>query len=83
MGAGTTSTTTGDVTYPYNGTWAGEFYNAVADVPTTAAMENLTTPPNSVAGTFGVAYNDKMGTLTDTTDDETSSFVGGFGAHKP
>lgn len=82
MGTGTTDTLTGDVDYPYEGTWAGQFYNAVADNPRTAAMENLTTPPDSVAGTFGVSHTDMMGTPTDTTDDETSSFVGGFGAHK-
>jgi hypothetical protein len=82
MGTGTTDADTGNILYPYNGTWAGQFYNAVPNNPRTAAAENLTTPPNSVAGTFGVSHTDEMGTPTDATDDETSSFVGGFGAHK-
>ena len=83
MGAGSTDAVTGNVLYPYNGTWSGQFYNAVADDPTTAAVdESVTIPPGSVAGTFGVAHIDKMGTPTDMSDDETSSFVGGYGAHK-
>ena len=83
MGAGSIEAVTGNLLYPYNGTWSGQFYNAVADDPTTAPVdESVTIPPGSVAGTFGVTHTDKMGTPTDLTDDEDSSFVGAYGAHK-
>ena len=83
MGTGVTNPETGNVNYPWNGTWDGNFYNSVSNDPTTTTVnETLTNPPGSVAGTFGVEHTDRMGTPIDTSDDETSSFVGGFGAHK-
>ena len=67
--------------YPFNGTWSAQFYNAAMDDPATPAVDESTTmPPRSVAGTFGVTMGDNM----DTMDmDETTSFVGAFGAHMP
>ena len=78
MGTATVEGTT--VKYPLNGTWAGRFYNPVEDDPaTTGVNETNTTPPDSVAGTFGVTRPD----VASTTDvDESMSFVGAFGAHK-
>ena len=81
-GAGTTSGLTGATSYPFNGTWQGNFYNPAVDNPRTLAVDESLTPPGSVAGTFGVAHTDDMGTPLDATDDETQSFVGAFGAHK-
>ena len=76
MGAGVMNPETGVVSYPYNGAWAGRFYNDAPAVPANQA-------PMSAAGTFGVQHTDRMGTPDDATDDETSSFVGAFGAHRP
>ena len=68
------------VTYTYTGTWGGQFHGAPA-VTTPVDMTNTTTPP-SAAGTFGVTGTDNMGTMDDTDDDVTRSYVGAFGAHK-
>lgn len=76
MGAGVTNPQTSVVSYPFNGVWSGQFYNAA---PGSAPAG---TAPMSAAGTFGVTHTDMMGTPTDTTDDQTSSFVGAFGAHR-
>ena len=65
------------VTYTYTGTWGGQFYGAPAE---TDAVN--TTAPGSAAGTFGVTGTDNMGTMDDTDDDVTRSYVGAFGAHK-
>ena len=65
------------VTYTYTGTWRGNFYGAPAE---TDAVN--TTTPGSAAGTFGVTGTDNMGTMDDTEDDVTRSYVGAFGAHK-
>ena len=75
MGAGVAHPQTGVVSYPYEGAWDGSFYNAAPATPPNQA-------PMSAAGTFGVQHRDMMGTPGDTTDDQTSSFVGAFGAHR-
>ena len=69
-----------DVSYPFEGMWSGQFYNAAANDTATADVdESQTTPPGSVAGTFGVTMMDDG----DTEDvNEQTSFVGAFGAHK-
>ena len=81
MGTAGADPVSGVPLYPYNGTWSAQFYNRATDRPDTAANEALNAPA-SVAGTFGVERTDRMGTLDDAADDETSSFVGAFGAHK-
>ena len=78
MGAGETNQLTGNVSYPFTGTWQGEFFNQVQDVMTTTANEALM-PPMSAAGTFGVTMEDDAKTMD---VDETTSYVGAFGAHK-
>ena len=75
MGAGVTNPQTGVVSYPYEGVWDGRFYNVAPAVPANQ-------PPLSAAGTFGVQHRDMMGTPADASDDETSSFLGAFGAHR-
>ena len=68
----------GEDIYKYTGGWSGTFYNHMADVATTADVDESMRAPGSVAGTFGVG----MGDDTDTMDvDETESYVGAFGAH--
>jgi hypothetical protein len=61
----------GNPVYPMVGMWNGQFYNAA-----TAASA----APGSVAGTFGVSRADNDAT---TMVNESESYVGGFGAHKP
>ena len=61
----------GNPVYPMVGMWNGQFYNAA-----TAASA----APGSVAGTFGVSRANNDAT---TMVDESESYVGGFGAHKP
>ena len=78
MGAATTDPNTGVVTYPYNGTWQGEFYNQVQNDADTTANEALM-PPMSAAGTFGVTRPDDMTTMN---VNEQASYVGAFGAHR-
>ena len=78
MGAATTNPLTGAVTYPFNGTWQGTFYNQVAEDADTTALE-ATMPPMSAAGTFGVTMGDDATTMD---VDETTSYVGAFGAHR-
>ena len=63
------------VTYPYNGTWSGQFHGPDAKAKATGAA----TLPSDVVGTFGVTGTDDMGT-TGTADDVTTSYVGAFGA---
>ena len=63
------------VTYPYNGTWSGQFRGPSAE---SGAKGAATLPPDAV-GTFGVTGTDDMGT-TGTADDVTTSYVGAFGA---
>ena len=75
MGSGVENPETGVVLYPFNGTWAGQFHNA-------AQRRLQMRRPMSAVGTFGVQHTDRMGTLDDTSDDEVSSFVGAFGAHR-
>ena len=66
------------VTFPYNGSWSGHFYNqAMNDDDTADVDESLTTAPGSVAGTFGVT-----GMMGEGDDAMTRSYVGAFGAHK-
>ena len=79
MGSGTLGDD-GEYDYPYNGTWGGNFYNAVADDDTTTDVDESETAPGSVAGTFGVGRGDNDMT---TMVDETESYVGAFGAHDP
>jgi hypothetical protein len=59
----------GNPVYPMTGLWNGKFYNAAAGAA-----------PGSVAGTFGVSRADNDAT---TMVNESESYVGGFGAHKP
>ena len=75
MGTGSRHAVTNEVIYPYNGVWSGKFYNA-------APATTPNAPPMSAAGTFGVTHTNMMGTMGDPTDDEVSSFIGAFGAHK-
>ncbi len=68
----------GEDIYRMTGTWAGNFYNAMADDPDTTPLNEATRAPGAVAGTFGVGRADD----TDTMDvDETESYVGAFGAY--
>ena len=77
MGTGTLGDD-GEYDYPMNGTWAGSFYNPVADDTDTEDVMEDETAPGSVAGTFSVS----RGNDADTEDfDETESYVGAFGAH--
>ena len=76
MGTGTLGDD-GEYDYPMNGTWAGNFYNPVAEDADTTAME-AETAPGSAAGTFSVGRDDDAMT---TMADETESYVGAFGAH--
>ena len=76
MGTGTLGDD-GEYDYPMNGTWAGNFYNAVANDPDTTAAENEMAP-GSAAGTFSVSRGDDAMTMM---ADETESYVGAFGAH--
>ncbi len=71
MGTGRTGDD-GNLHYPMEGTWAGNFYNPVAEDADTTVME-AETPPGAAAGTFGV---------TSTAQGVTESYVGAFGAHK-
>ena len=77
MGTGTLGDD-GEYDYPMNGTWAGNFYNPVAEDAATADVMEAETAPGSVAGTFGVSRGDDAMT---TMADETESYVGAFGAH--
>ena len=71
------------VTYMYNGRWSGQFYGPTADDTTTADVNESHVAPMAAAGTFGVTGTDNMGTMDDTEDDVTRSYVGAFGAaHK-
>ena len=79
MGASETADDT--ITYPYNGSWSGQFYNGTEDDSTTTEVDEKDLPPGALVGTFGVTGTDDMGTLDDDTDDVTRSYVGGFGAH--
>ena len=76
MGAAGTDSVTGDVSYTYNGTWGGQFYNGTADDPDTDDDESQVAP-GSVAGTFGVT-----GTMGEGDDAVTRSYLGAFGAHQ-
>ena len=70
------------VTYPYNGSWSGQFYGPAAE----AGAEGVDTLPPAAAGTFGVTGTDDMGTTTGDNaadDDVTRSYVGAFGARRP
>ena len=60
------------------GTWAGNFYNHMADDADTADVMENTRGPGSVAGTFGVGRADALATMDVV---ETESYVGAFGAH--
>ena len=74
MGAERISDTDGQAYYPYEGTWAGAFYNAEKENdPATAAANELENAPGAAAGTFGVES---------TAPGATESYVGAFGAHK-
>ena len=69
-------TVKGDVaTYPYNGTWSGQFHGPDAK----SGAKGAAALPSDVVGTFGVTGTDDMGTTT-TKDDVTTSYVGSFGA---
>jgi hypothetical protein len=69
-----------EVSYPFEGTWSGQFYNLAENDPATDDVdESTTTPPGSVAGTFGVTMADDA--KTEDVNEQTS-FVGAFGAHK-
>ena len=60
-------------TYPYNGSWSGQFYGpAAAD-----GAEGVAALPPAAAGTFGVT-----GTLGASDNAVTRSYVGGFGARR-
>ena len=74
MGAGTTVDAV--TTYPYNGTWGGQFYNGTTDDGTTDDVDESLVAPGSVAGTFGVT-----GTMGEGDDAMTRSYLGAFGAH--
>ena len=78
MGSGTLGDD-GEYDYPFNGTWNGNFYNAVADDTNTAGVDESETAPGSVAGTFSTSRMDDPDTMM---MDETESWVGAFGAHK-
>ena len=75
MGAGTTVDAV--TTYPYNGSWSGQFYNGTADDRDTAGVNESLVAPDSAAGTFGVT-----GTMGEGDDAVTRSYVGAFGAQK-
>ena len=68
----------GEDIYRYTGGWSGTFYNHMANVATTADVDESTRAPGSVAGTFGVGRADVMSTMD---VDEAESYVGAFGAH--
>ena len=74
---GTATVKDATATYPYNGTWSGQFGGEAAATGATG-VDLL---PPAVAGTFGVTGKDDMGT-TDTKDDVTRSYVGAFGARR-
>ena len=65
------------LTYTYNGTWSGQFYNGTADDGTTDDVDESQVAPGSVAGTFGVT-----GTMGEGDDAMTRSYLGAFGAHQ-
>ena len=69
------------VTYPYNGTWSGNFFGAnaaVEDNDQTDVDEAMdAAAPDAVAGTFGVS-----GTMGEGDDAVTSTYVGAFGARR-
>ena len=75
MGAGTTVDAV--TTYPYNGTWGGQFYNGTEDDDETTDVDESMVAPGSVAGTFGVT-----GTMGEGDDAVTRSYLGAFGAHQ-
>ena len=77
MGSGTLGDD-GEYDYPMNGTWNGNFYNAVADNTATANVDESEMAPGSAAGTFSVSRGDDDDT---PLVDETESYVGAFGAH--
>ena len=67
--------------YPFNGTWAGNFYDPAVDDPDTEDVTEgpANTHPGAVAGTFGVTRPDNPDTMG---VNELTSFVGAFGARK-
>ena len=73
---GTATTVDNVTTYTHNGSWSGQFFNAVPNDPATTEDESIAAP-GSVAGTFGVT-----GTTGTGDDAVTRSYVGAFGAHK-
>ena len=65
------------VTYTYNGTWGGQFYNGTVNDTDTDDVDESLVAPGSVAGTFGVT-----GTMGEGDDAMTRSYLGAFGAHQ-
>ena len=68
----------GEDIYRMTGTWAGGFYNHMADDEMTMGVDESTRAPGSVAGTFGVSMADDEDT---EMVNESESYVGAFGAH--
>ena len=82
MGTGVDENDDDVLEYPYNGTWSGNFFGAVAAVEDNEATtdvdeEMAAAAPEAVAGTFGVS-----GTMGEGDDAVTSTYVGAFGARK-
>ena len=77
MGVGTPDPADGTATWIYNGDWDYRFFGDAAESDMAAKRH-----PGSVGGSFSLTGTDNMGTMNDTDDDVTQSFIGAFGAHR-